>query len=343
MTGCWLIAAFALTVVAASSVAGDEPAQSSGILQTPGLALAGDLQPVHDPAIIKHQNRYHLFSTSHVGEEPGLVHWRVSDDLRTWRRGGAVFDSIPAWALDYALDARGVWAPDIIHASGEYRLYYSVSSFGKNASAIGLAANATLDPSDERFGWIDRGLVFFSREGDDFNAIDPNLLIDAEGRHWLSFGSFWTGLKMIAIDPESGLPAEKQPTLHSLARRPSPGAVEAPFIIERGGYYYLFASFDFCCRGAASTYYTVVGRASSPTGPYVDRDGVGMMAGGGSVVLHAGQDPTERFFGPGHVAILRDGGADYIVHHAYDARRGGAPTLRIRKLEWTQDGWPRAR
>ncbi|GAB4523642.1 MAG: arabinan endo-1,5-alpha-L-arabinosidase [Amphiplicatus sp.] len=342
MSERWLIAACALAAsfVGGGGVASDKAAGSPQAL---GLALQGDLQPVHDPAVIRHEGRYYLFSTSHVGEGPGLVHWRVSDDLTTWRLGGAVFDAVPAWALDYAPGARGVWAPDIVHAGGEYRLYYSVSSFGKNTSAIGLAVNATLDPTDERFGWTDRGLVFASREGDDFNAIDPNLLIDAEGRHWLSFGSFWTGLKMIAIDPETGLPAEKRPTLHSLARRPSPGAVEAPFIIERGGRYYLFASFDFCCRGAASTYYTVVGRASAPIGPYVDRDGVKMTEGGGSVVLHADQDPTGRFVGPGHAAILRDSETDYIVHHAYDARSDGAPTLRIRKLEWTQDGWPLAR
>ena len=48
-------------------------------------------------------------------------------------------------------------------------------------------------------------------------------------------------------------------------------AIEAPFIVHRGGYFYLFTSFDLCCRGIKSTYRTVVGRAKSITGPYVDQ------------------------------------------------------------------------
>ena len=135
----------------------------------------------------------------------------------------------------------------------------------------------TLDPESPATGWTDRGKVFESDFRDDFNAIDPNVFSDAEGRQWMAFGSFWSGIKMIRLDPATGMRAADDETIHSLASRRRPGAVEAPFVIRRGEYYYLFVSFEFCCRGADSTYYTVVGRSTEPTGPYVDRDGKKMM------------------------------------------------------------------
>jgi arabinan endo-1,5-alpha-L-arabinosidase len=188
--------------------------------------------------------------------------------------------------------------------------------------------------------WEDRGVVFSSDHRDDFNAIDPSVFVDDEGAHWMAFGSFWSGIKMIALDPTTGLRSQDDVRVRNLARRPSPGAVEAPFMIQRNGRYYLFVSFDFCCRGADSTYYTVVGRSGKPTGPFVDRDGTRMMRGGGFVVLHADLDPAGRFAGPGHVAVLRDGEVDYIVYHAYDTHADGRSTLRIQRLDWTDDGWP---
>src|SRR3546814_9343007 len=111
-----------------------------------------------------------------------------------------------------------------------------------------------------------------------------------------------------------------------------PDAIEAPFIIRRGDFHYLFASFDFCCRGADSTYYTVVGRAAKAEGPYVDREGRSMLKGGGTVILRADRGAGDRFVGPGHCAVLQDSDRDYIVHHAYDTQRDGVPTLRIHPL-----------
>lgn len=307
------------------------------------LPLSGHLVPVHDPAIIREGGTYHLFSTGHVKDETGIIPWRTSPDLHNWSYQGPVFPELPAWASKTITGTSGLWAPDISFSNNEYRLYYSVSTFGKNRSAIGLAATPTLNPTDPRFGWQDRGLVIDSRPGDDFNAIDPNVITDREGRQWMAFGSFWGGLKMVELDPTTGTRKAGDSAVHTLARRPSPGAIEAPFLIERDGFYYLFASFDFCCRGTESSYYTVVGRSRNILGPYEDRDGSSMLDGGGTRVLHADMDPDKRWRGPGHVAILRDAGADYIVYHAYDSRSGGAPTLRIQQIAWTQDGWPEVR
>lgn len=303
------------------------------------IELTGNVAPVHDPAIIKDGDTYHLFTTGNLKDKEGLIGWRTSPDLRNWTLQQPVFAAIPDWAKQAVPGTRGLWAPDIVRAGDGYRLYYSASTFGKNRSAIGLATTPTLDRIAPGFGWVDQGLVWQSTAEDDYNAIDPNIFIDDDGRHWMSFGSFWSGLKLVELDPATGkpLPGAK---LTAIAARSRPGAVEAPFIVKRDGWYYLFASYDFCCRGADSSYYTVVGRAKAVTGPYADRDGEAMTDGGGLLVLHADLDEGKRFVGPGHNAILRDGAADYIVYHAYDKRAGGKPTLRIQRIGWTPDGWP---
>ena len=301
--------------------------------------LSGDLYPVHDPCIIKAGDTLYVFCTTPRMDLPAQIPWYHSTDLMHWERGGHVLPEIPAWAKQEIPQTTGCWAPDISWFDGQYYLYYACSTFGSNHSVIGLATNKSLDPEAPDFAWTDRGLVLKSETQDDFNALDPNRVIDRDGKHWLAYGSFWSGLKLIQIDPHSGLPLPAAQRI-DLARRPGePDAIEAVFIIQRVGQYYLFASFDFCCRGANSSYYTVVGRSPEIRGPYVDRSGKPMLEGGGTLVLAAG--PHERRWkGPGHSAILRDDGKDFIIYHAYDAGHDGRPTLRVAPLGWTDDNWP---
>lgn len=331
-----MIRAMALAILMLSTRA---PAQDAP-RPTP-LALAGNVAPVHDPAIIKEGDTYHLFTTGNLRDKEGLIGWRTSKDMKNWTLQQAVFAAIPDWAKAAVPGTGGLWAPDIVKVGGEYRLYYSVSTFGKNRSAIGLVTTPTLDRAAPGFGWVDKGLVWQSTAANDYNAIDPNIFVDDDGRQWMSFGSFWSGLKLVELDRATGKPSAGA-TLTAIAGRSRPGAVEGPFIIKRAGFYYLFASYDFCCRGVDSTYYTVVGRSKAVSGPYVDRNGKAMMKGGGLLVLHADLDDSKRYVGPGHNSILREGGADFIVYHAYDKREKGRPTLRIQRLMWTPDGWPMA-
>ena len=228
---------------------------------SPGDRMTGDVAPVHDPAIIKQGGSYYLFSTTIARSGTGQIPIRTSTDLIHWTLTGAVFAQMPDWAKREIPKANGIWAPDISFANGEYRLYYAVSTFGSNRSAIGLATSPTLDASAPNYRWTDKGEVLASTVANDFNAIDPAAITDRDGRAWLVFGSFWTGIKMVRLDSATGLRAADDQKVYSLARRPAPDAIEAPFLIEHGGYYYLFASFDFCCRGVDSTYYTVVGRS----------------------------------------------------------------------------------
>jgi arabinan endo-1,5-alpha-L-arabinosidase len=299
------------------------------------IEVTGSIRSIHDPVIIRADDMYYLFCTG-----PRIT-VRQSADLVTWNDmlPASVFTTIPQWAREMIPGATNIWAPDISYYNHKYHLYYSVSTFGSNRSVIGLATNKSLNPRSADFGWVDEGLVIASARTDNYNCIDPNLVLDADGVPWLAFGSFWSGIKLRRLDQETGKPSADDPTLYALARRfVNSGAVEAPFIIRRGAYYYLFVSFDFCCRGVDSTYRVMVGRSENITGPYTDRDGVDMLRGGGTQVTF----PTTRWRGPGHNAILQEDGIDYIVYHAYDAESMGVPTLRIDILDWDAEGWPSA-
>ena len=304
---------------------------------TEALNVQGAILGVHDPVMIKDGDYYYLFTTG------GGIPVRRSKDMLNWRipQGALPFLQMPEEAYAYVPDATDIWAPDISYYNDLYHLYYAVSTFGSNHSAIGLATNPTLDPSADNFKWTDQGIVISSDYSDFYNAIDPNLIIDEDGNAWLAFGSFWGGIKLVQLDYETGkLPESADgagPELYSLAtREENSRSVEAPFIIYRNGYYYLFVSFDFCCQGIHSTYNVRVGRSESIKGPYLDRDGVPMMEGGGTQITF----PTKRYKGPGHNAIFSEDGQDYIVYHAYDAYQGGTSTLRIEPLQWDEEGWP---
>ena len=308
------------------------------IADKPPLTVSGEITGVHDPAIIAIQNNYLLFATGEA--HPGHIPIRCSTDLFQWSLCGRLFEQLPAWAAIEIPGAKTIWAPDISKYSGEYRVYYAVSTFGHNDSAIGLAVNTRLDARVPSTGWVDKGMVLRSHQGqDDWNAIDPNLATDDRKRQWLVFGSFWSGIKMRRIEPATGLLDQQDTTLYSLAERPHskglPDAIEAPFIVKHGRFYYLFVSFDFCCRGAKSSYNVVVGRATAITGPYGDAEGRAMLAGGGTSVVSG----TDRWRGPGHVAVLQGKEGDFLVFHAYSGQNG-KPSWQIAPLTWP-GGWPR--
>ena len=297
---------------------------------------------VHDPVMIKHDNTYYLFHTGW-----GISVWS-SGDMVSWKSEKPVFSDPPEWAVKAVPGFKGnIWAPDISYYDGNYYLYYSVSTFAKNTSCIGLAVNKTLDPGDPDFMWIDHGKIIQSVQGRDlWNAIDPNLAFDESGTPWLSFGSCWAGLKLVKLQDDLKGIAESPQEWYTIARRPrdykmddlkdAEYAIEAPFIFKKGNYYYLFVSFDRCCKGVNSNYKIMVGRSEKITGPYVDRDGVEMLHGGGTLVLGG----SDAWPGVGHNSAYTFDGTDYLVFHGYDASDDGKSKLLIKKMAWDETGWP---
>ena len=314
---------------------------------------AQDLQTnisVHDPVMAKQGDTYYLFCTG-----MGISVWS-SKNLKEWKKEEPVFSEAPVWAVKAIPTFKGhIWAPDISYYDGKYYLYYSVSAFGKNTSAIGLATNTTLDPSSPEYKWIDHGEVIQSYPGKtNWNAIDPNIVTDKKGTPYMSFGSFWDGLKLVKLSKDRMSIAESPENLPTIAsRKKSPSAenppavddnpkdaggnaIEAPFIFKKGKYYYLFASTDYCCKGPNSTYKMIVGRSKKVTGPYLDKNGVSMAQAGGTLLLEG----DKNWYGVGHNSVYTFDNTDYLVFHGYDASDKGRFKLRIEKLSWDKKKWP---
>ncbi|MDP4264469.1 MAG: arabinan endo-1,5-alpha-L-arabinosidase [Bacteroidota bacterium] len=295
--------------------------------------------PVHDPVMIKQDSTWYLFCTG-----PGISEWS-SKDMVNWKAEKPIFDTLP-WAVKTIPGFRNhIWAPDISYHNGLYYLYYAVSAFGKNTSCIGVATNKTLDPASPTYKWTDHGKIIQSVPGRDmWNAIDPNLEMDDRGVPWLAFGSFWNGIKLVKLSNDLLSVAEPE-QWYTIASRPrnavlpdsvaGDAAIEGPFIYKKDKYYYLFVSFDYCCRGEKSTYKMMVGRSEKIEGPYIDRDGVPMNLGGGSLVLEG----DKNWYGVGHNAVVNSDGNDYLIFHGYDAKDNGRSKLRIEKITWF-NGWP---
>ncbi len=309
----------------------------------------------HDPVMAKGEDgRYYVFMT---GMNVGVM---SSADLKTWRQEPSALSATPAWAKEEVKGYNGhTWAPDISYHNGLWHLYYSCSTFGKNGSAIGLAVNKTLDPKSPDFKWEDKGMVIAShRKVDNWNAIDPNLIVDKKGQPWLTYGSFWDGIQLVKLSKKDFKTPVTKPV--TVARRVSrkvshaemldttrfeteggnvieagENAIEAPFIFYHNGYYYMFVSFDYCCRGQASTYKTVYGRSKKVEGPYLDKSGKPMAFGGGTRLY----GPDVQYFGVGHCSAYEFDNKCYFVSHAYEKDKNGAAKLFIRPLNFDNEGW----
>jgi hypothetical protein len=290
----------------------------------------------HDPTMIRQGRSYYVFITGDSGVANTYLPMKRSRDLIHWEELGPVFTAPPRWVVDtLGITPADFWAPDITYFNGKYHLYYAASQFGVNNSVIGLATNRTLDPASSDYAWVDEGMVLRSQPGDDFNAIDPDVFLDEAGQAWLASGSFWVGIQLRRLDSATGKLAAGATAVPLVDRHWPPNAVEGGSIVHHGDAYYLFASFDYCCRGVDSDYRVVVGRAPSVDGPYYDQTGLPLLQGGGTEVLRG----YNEFAGPGGGDVFADGDDTWFVHHYYDREDGGRPKLSVRPVSW-RDGWP---
>lgn len=286
-----------------------------------------------DPTAIVHDDWVYAFATG-----PGIL-IRRSKDLCRWDNGGRVFPkTVPGWAEKAIPGAAGVWAPDISCHDGLYHLYYSISTLGSQRSAIGLAVNRTLDPDSPLYAWEDRGPVIESfPKRMNFNAIDPSLVVEQDGHWWLFFGSWWTGIKAVRLDPKTGKPRPNADIIPIAARAPrAQPSIEAAYVIRREGHWCLFVSWGTILPPKEATYEVRVGRAKDIAGPYIDAEGKPMLEGGGTPLLTS-HGPWRA---PGHNGVLRFRDRDWMVHHTFDLRdlRAGR-VLQVRPMYWI-DGWP---
>lgn len=284
---------------------------------------------IHDPTMIKDDRGvYTMMSTNN------MLTMVQSGDLIQWETTDQIFGALPGWATQMNEEAEDVWAPHIVKMNNRYWVYYSVSSFGSNNSGIGVASSPTLDVNAPDYEWTQHGSVLQSA-GQNFNAIDPEVVRDAEGNWWMVFGSFWNGIHIVEINPETGKRPAPDNTIHHIASRGG-DAIEGPSLIYQNGYYYLFTSWDKCCEGVNSTYRTMVGRSEHITGPYIDMEGNSLLNNNATTVLSA----YDRYIGPGGGSVFRDGRRVYYAHHYYNEDQNGFPRVHFREVVWDDEGWP---
>lgn len=317
-------------------------AQENGRPRRQREAFQTDKPTAHDPVMAKEGDTYYIYATG-MG-----IQQMTSKDRKTWTvLPQPVMTVIPRWTTDSVPGFRGhVWAPDVIRWHDRWWLAYSCSTFGKNGSAIGLLSSRSLAANM----WKDEGCIVCSQEKrDQWNAIDPNFVIDETDTPWLVWGSFWDGIQLARLDSTMHMAT----TPVTIARRHRPNdpnaaenptsrfagrnAIEAPFIFRHGRYYYLFVSWDYCCRGAKSNYRVAVGRSRTVDGPYLDRNGKNMLDGGGTLFLEGDKKEWEA---AGHCAVYTFDGEDVFICHGYSVAQGGVAMLIQYPVSWAADGWP---
>lgn len=302
-----------------------------------------NINNAHDPASFKDGDTYYVFSTDakYGGPPTGGIQIRMSKDLIEWEFVGHAFQEIPKDAYDWT-GAKGLWAPEVVKFGDTYFLYYAASQFGKNQSFIGVATSKYIEGP-----WEDQGEVVKSEQDVSVpNAIDPNITFDRDGNPWMVYGSFFGGMFVFRIDPATGKKlAGSEEKLIAKRHISVEGAVEGPYIVyqPRFDQYYLFVSYDSLFKN----YHIRVGRANHIEGPYLDFDGndltnielppneVGMKVLGG---YKFGE--KEGWIAPGHNSVLQDGENHFIVHHARGEKDPHWHYLHVRKIVWTEDGWP---
>jgi arabinan endo-1,5-alpha-L-arabinosidase len=338
------VAAATATIIGCSSgTSSAVPAGNTGQATNPlsYYNLLGNVNLVHDPTIIRQGSTYYVLSTD-SGSQTGYLSILCSTDKITWTTCGHVFNTIPAAVTATAglSGVTGLWAPDVSYFNNLYHVYWVASVFGTNTSVIGLATSPTMNPSDPNYKWTDQGIILQSTSSSPFNAIDPNILIDASNNVWMDFGSFFGGIYQYAINPTTGQLSSpgSSPTL--LAARPavSGNPIEGASMVLHNGYYYLFVSFGYCCNTpfTTDTYQIAVGRGNSPNGPFLDQNGTNMLNGGGTILLSS----EGEFTAPGGEDVIVDSAnGDLITFHALSNNQNGLDYLFVKSLTWPND-WP---
>jgi arabinan endo-1,5-alpha-L-arabinosidase len=340
------------TTTPAPSRAADPATEYSNPLTL--LVDGGEAESCADPDIIRGQQAgdtsWYLYCTSDALYDDELdaagnpvIHNMPmfrSTDLVTWSYVGDAFPTKPSWVAPTG----GVWAPEIAYRDGRYLLYFGASQTTPapgspdptGPSAIGVAT------SDSPTGpWTDTGVPVVAPDPSGRWQFDPEVLT-ADGKTYLYFGSYVGGIfaRELASDGLTSIAASE--TRITIDNR-----YEGPVVLRHGGWYYLLVSATDCCRGPLTGYAVFAGRSKSPLGPFVDRDGVSLLAGrvGGTPVL---TQNGNRWVGTGHNTVFTDfDGQDWTIYHAVDQNdpyyaNGDRYTKRpalLDPLDWRK-GWP---
>jgi arabinan endo-1,5-alpha-L-arabinosidase len=179
-----------------------------------------------------------------------------------------------------------------------------------------------------------------------FWTFDPDVLGDTvETTSPFYYGSYYGGVFGAPMTFTEDGATIGAPTQVAIGNR-----YEGANVVEKDGYYYFFGSATNCCNGALTGYSVFAGRSESPYGPFVDREGVSLLAGevGGTPVISMNGN---RWVGTGHNSVFQDAaGQWWTAYHAVDqqdpffSQEPGftkRPVL-LDPIDWI-DGWPTVR
>ncbi|RAI94771.1 family 43 glycosylhydrolase [Algoriphagus yeomjeoni] len=284
-----------------------------------------------DPTVVQVGNEFYAYGTEdNWGEEGGyhLVPVIKSKDLVNWELVGNSMDKKPDWK-----ERGGIWAPDVTQVGNQFYMYYSFSTWGDPNPGVGLAIAAKPEGP-----FVDQGKVFDSEEIGVANSIDP-FYIENDGKKYLMWGSFH-GLYLTELTADG-----KKPT--GVKVQVAGNHLEAAYVYQKDGYYYLFGSAGTCCEGANSTYRVLVGRSEKLEGPYLDKDGKSLMDSGSGTLVVGRNTSGNGYAGPGHNAeIVTDAeGQDWLLYHGMAKQKPklnngtNRRVLLLDKLIWA-NGWP---
>lgn len=306
---------------------------------------------VHDPSIIKVGDTYWCYNTDvSFGSEvrPG-IQIRKSQNLINWEFVGWAFNGLPSKGRTFiqnngAEPFNSLWAPYVMQVGDEFRLYYSLSSEVGRLSVMGLATSTSPEGP-----WVEQDLVVTSTpdSGVQTNAIDPAVVVMPSGEHWFYYGSAYDGIYKLQLDPSTGLALSPGDKGSRIAQRGFTdgiinGNIEGPEVIhnEELNKYFMFISYDWL-----ETKYNVrVGRSDSPDGPFYDFQGndINNERDNGPMILapykfnnHSGWQ------GVSHPAVFKDDQDQYFMaHQGRPGENSFFMILHVRKIHWTEDGWP---
>lgn len=284
-----------------------------------------------DPTVVKVGDEFYAYGTEdNWGEEGGyhLVPVIKSKNLVNWKVVGNSMVKKPDWK-----EKGGIWAPDVTQVGEMFYMYYSFSTWGDPNPGIGLAiANMPEGP------FVDQGKVFDSKEIGVANSIDP-FYMEKDGKKYLIWGSFH-GLFLTELTANGKKPQGQKIQVAG-------NQLEAAYMYEKGGYYYLFGSAGTCCEGAKSTYKVLVGRSEILEGPYVDQDGKSLLDTDSGTLVVGSNSSENGYAGPGHNAeiITDSSGQDWLLYHGMAKQKPklkngtNRRVLLMDKIIWTS-GWP---
>ena len=276
-----------------------------------------------DPFILLERGAYYAYATNANDRHVQTLH---STDLHTWR---ALPDAMPQLAPWVRKKVPHVWAPEVVKLGDRFLLYYTAHDRASDRQCIGAAV--AISPAGP---FVDRAAAPLVCQKELGGSIDASPLLE-NGRLYLYFKSdgnccnLPTHLFVQELSPD-GLSTVGEPVrLLTNGRTWEGKVIEAPTMVVRDGKYtLLYSANDFGNASYAAGY----ARCEGPLGPCQPLDEP-FLKSRAEVYL----------MGPGHQAVFRDRGQDYIAYHAWELKpngqRGDRRFLYIDKLDWV-DGKP---